>query len=159
MYYYKTTLSKKDKEIISSLLIELTDEYDDFFVTKNNIRIPLRENYSLLEKLTKHGERIVYGEGGILITTGISDGASRIYVKILAKNEEEATKMLQVLLWNYNKTDLYAKIKVKNPIVKALKKKGFKFAGGRGKRVLLKKEKEEIKNVKQNNEQNKNASR
>ena len=39
--------------------------------------------------------------------------------------------------WNINNVELYAKVKKENPLSRALQRNGFKFAGSRGKEILL----------------------
>jgi hypothetical protein len=138
MINFKTgTLSKKQKIQVKSLLEDTVDLYGDFFITKENIRYSIRENSHLLfEGLTK-GDKIVFGEEGVIFVDGFSDNSSRKYVKILSKNVDSTNNLLKVLNWNLSNEDLYIKIKKDNFNVIALKKSGFRQIGDRGKEVLM----------------------
>ena len=128
--------SKEEKRKIVSILSDIIDLYGDFYITKNNLRLMLRENTHLLFECLGKNDKIVYGEEGIAFITGWSDNSNRKYIKILAKDTSDAEKILEIVNWNLNET-LYAKIKKENPILSALQRKGFKFAGDRGKEILL----------------------
>lgn len=136
MFKYKNGISKKEKPTIVGLLNELSDDYADFYVTKNYQRIFLNENIDLLFRLLRTGEKIVYNEKGLLITTGFSDKSERKYVKILAENEQIADKLLKVLLWNVNTINLWIKVKANNPIINALINNGWRIFKYRGQEIL-----------------------
>ena len=78
MIQVKQNLNKKEKEIIWSLLQELSDVYKDFYITKNNLRLFIRENLDLLYDCLKKGDRIAFDENlGIILIYDDSDcGAS-----------------------------------------------------------------------------------
>ncbi len=137
MIRIKGQLNKKEKAELSITLQEMTDIYGDFYITKNNLRLAVKENTDLLYNNLKNGDKIVIGETeGIAIVTGFSDNAPRKYVKILATSNEGANKLIKVLLQNV-KCDLFAKIKKNNPIKEVLQNNNFKFVGDRGKEILL----------------------
>jgi len=130
-------ISKKEKTKIEHILAELSDIYGDFYITRENLRLYIKENTDLFFNCIKKGDRIFYNEGdGIILVTGFSDKAHRIYTKVLAKNEESADKLVKVMLWNINCT-LYAKIKKNCPLKNVLQNNGFKFLGNRNKEILL----------------------
>jgi hypothetical protein len=80
---------------------------------------------------------MVYSEiDGVMFVTGFSDKSDRKFIKPLVKDIDSADKLLKVLVWHMS-CDLWAKIKKNNPIKKALIKNNFKFAGDRGKEILL----------------------
>ena len=134
--YHTGQPSKEEKRQIISLLAEIVDLYGDFYITKNNLRLMLRENSNLLFECISKNDKIIYGEEGIALIHGWSDNANRKYIKILAKDAKNADKLIEMLNGNLNET-LYAKLKKDNPILSALQGKGFKFVGDRGKEILL----------------------
>lgn len=136
MVEYKGKVSKKDKQKIELAIGDLIDLYGDFFLTKNNIRLFIKENFHLLYECLKNGDKVAYEEEGIALVTGWSDNAKRKYVKLLTKNNDSAIRLLQVIIWN-EKTELFAKIKKDNPIKDAFLKTGFNFYKNRGKEILL----------------------
>lgn len=138
MITFKTGLSKKDKDLVKSLVLEISDIYGDFYITKNNLRLFIKDNLNVFMDCLRQGDKIAFDENGLVAVTGYSDNAKRKYVKILTKTPEEAEKYLKVILWNLD-CDLYIKVKKNNPLRTVLAKVGFEFAGGRGKEVLLKK--------------------
>jgi len=138
MIKYKSgKLSKKDTTIIRSILTDVTDIYGDGYITRNNLRLFLKENTNLLFEGIEKGDKIIYEENkGLIFITGWSDKANRKYIKILAKNDESADKLLKIVGWHI-KEDLWAKVKKNNPIRRVLQLNNFKFAGDRGKEILL----------------------
>jgi hypothetical protein len=138
MIYFSGQPKKKDKDKLVHMLDEFTDYYGDFYITRNNLRLFIKENTHLLYECLKKGDKIVYHDHeGIILVTGFSDKSPRKYVKILTESVESADRLLKVLIWNID-CDLWAKIKKNNPVKEALRKNGFKFAGDRGKEILLK---------------------
>jgi len=138
MIVTKGQLGKKEQGIVSSILEEFTDDYSDFYITKNNLRLFLRENKDILFECLKDGDKITYSEEhGMIFLYGYSDKAHRHYIKILSKDSNSADKLIKVTLWNYGGIDLYAKIKTNNPLTEILKKNNFRYLGNRGKEILL----------------------
>jgi len=136
MITFKTGYSKKERQEIIGLLSELTDLFGDFYITKNNLRLFIKDNPNLLFDCLKNGDKIAYDSDGIAMVLGFSDNMPRKYLKILAKNNDKIEKLLEVVCWNIN-YDLYIKIKKNNPIKDILLKFQFEFLGGRGREVLL----------------------
>ena len=135
--FHSGQISKKEETKISGLLCELIDIYSDFYITRDNIRLYLKENQELLFDSLKKGNKIAYHEEyGIAIVDGYADNAKRKYVKILAKDVKSAFKLLRVINSNIKDT-LYAKIKKKNPILQSFKNNYFEFKGSRGMEILL----------------------
>ena len=144
MIQLKSTLSKKDKKQVSSILDELVDIYSDFYLTKKNLRYYIKENLDLLFKSLHNGDKIIFDEGGVAFVTGWSDNSPRKYLKLISKNEKIANKLIKNINWNITEK-LYCKIKKRNPLKKILLKNQWKFAGDRGKEILLKREPIKIK--------------
>ncbi len=137
MINIKGQLSKKERQQVDSLLEEFSDLYGDFYITKDNLRLFIKENKHLFFECLKKGDKVIWDdEKGIIFITGYSDKAPRKYIKILTNNEELVGKLLKVLLWQTD-CDLYAKVKKNNPIRRILQNNGFRFCGDRGKEILL----------------------
>jgi len=143
--FKSSQLSEKEEKIIETLISDISDIYRDFYVTKNNLRLYIRENIHILFDCLKYGDKIVYSnEDGLAIVTGYSDNSNRKYLKILAKSEKSVERLLKVLLWNV-KCDLWIKLKQNNPLINILTSKDdykgnnlkFIIKGYRGKEVLL----------------------
>jgi len=130
-------VSKQEKEIINNILIEYTDIWKDCYITKNNLRLFLADNKELLYEGLVKGDKIAFDENqGLIFICGYSDKFPRKYLKILAKNEDSANRLLKILSWNI-KDDLYAKMKKSNPIIKVLERNGFRYIKDRGAEALL----------------------
>jgi len=137
MIKFATQISKKDTKILDFILKDIIDEFRDFYMTKQNLRLFIKDNKHLLFEALKKGDKVAFSEeDGLVFATGWSDKANRKYLKILAKDSESANRLLKVLLWNI-KTNLYIKIKKNNPILQVLQKNNFVFKGNRGKEILL----------------------
>lgn len=130
--------SDKEGQLIKDIINELTDVYGDFYITRNNLRLFIKENLDLLFDCIEKGDKIVYDENkGLIFITGWSDKANRKYIKILAKDDESADHLLKVANWHMEGEKLFAKIKKNNPVRRVLQKNNFRFAGDRGKEILL----------------------
>ena len=139
MIYFKSgKLSKKEETKILTYLEELDDSFRDFYITKNNLRLFLKDNPELLNESLKNGDKLIYGdEEGLILVTGWSDKKyPRKYAKILAIDENSADKLLKAMAWHI-KTDLYIKIKKLNPLLAILKRNNYRFIGNRGVEELL----------------------
>ena len=130
-------LSKKEKTIVENILDECNDIYGDAYLTKNNLRLFIKENIDLVYDGLAKGDKIAYEEGnGFIYLFGWSDKAKRKYIKILTKNENATNRLLKTLHWHVKET-LWVKVKKNNPVKRILERNGFKFQGDRGKEVLL----------------------
>jgi len=136
---FKSRLTKKERERISDFINETNDVYSDFYITRNNCRLYVKENVNILFDGLKKGNKIAFNENGLIIVLGWSDNFNRHYIKFLTKDENTAEELLRVLSWNLN-IILWTKIKKRNPIINVLKRNGFKFVGSRGQEILLKRE-------------------
>jgi len=142
-------LSKSDQLNVTSLLSECLDIYKDFYITKNNLRLFIKDNLDLFFKDLTKGDKILFNENGILVICGFSDESPRKYIKILTKenNLQVANVLIQHAIGNFNNIDLFIKIKKVNPVLQILYNNGFIWQGSRGVEVLLVKKAEKI-NVK-----------
>jgi len=136
--YKRGQASKKELSIINDILENFIDTYSDFYITRKNLRLFIKENKDLLFDCIKKGDKIIYAEEkGIIFITGYSDKADRKYIKILAKDEESADYLIKVMGWHTEKEKLFAKVKKNNPIRRVLQRNNFTFCGDRGKEILL----------------------
>ena len=129
-------LSQKDKKIIEEILDSVIDIYGDGYITKQNLRLYIKQNKDVLFNSLQKGDRIAFNENGLILLYGKADKSPRTYIKVLTKDEDTANKLLKVLSWNI-KEDLYAKIKKTNPLKEILEKNGFHWVASRGKECLL----------------------
>jgi len=134
--------AKKEYLFLLDFLINNKDL--DFYYTKDNQRIYISNTYELKQLLRQ--ATIVYSlkekgdyVGLILIWKSKGGNVTRRYIKIIAKDENIADKLLTVLLWN-NFFEFFVKINKHSRFLKAFSNKGFKFFGGRGSQLLLKRE-------------------
>ncbi|RLE37653.1 hypothetical protein DRJ17_06115 [Candidatus Woesearchaeota archaeon] len=132
----KGKLSKKEEKIIRGILSELVDKYSDFYITKNNLRLFIRENLDVIFSDLEKGDYIAFDDNGVVITTGFADNAKRKYIKLLTKNISSAYNLL-FNLFEKTSCTLYVKLKKNNPLIETCKSLGFVFFGGRGKELLL----------------------
>ena len=144
MIKLKSTLSKEDKKQIFTILDELVDIYSDFYLTKNNLRYYIKENLDLLYKLLRNGDKIIFNRTGMAIIIGYAEKSPRKYMKLLAKDDKVADKLVKNINWNITE-ELYCKIKKTNPLKNILLKNRWNFVGDRGKEILLKREAIELK--------------
>jgi hypothetical protein len=136
MKNFKSRLTKKEKLQITGMIQEIPDYFSDFYITKDNLRLFIKNNTPLLFDGLKKGDKIVYDKEGIIVVTGFSDGANRKYIKFLVKDNKNADELLRMLSWNLD-CDLWCKIKTRNPLIEVLKANGFIFYASRGKELLL----------------------
>ena len=141
-----TRINIKNKDDYIWLIEFISQNFDsDFYVTENNSRIYIRtvkdlkvlfKNTIVMNGLKVDGEYA----GFVLIWKSYGGDKKRYYVKLLANDEHIAGNLLKCLLWNYN-WNLYTKISKTHKFITVFKKSGFKFAGGRGRQLLLKRDK------------------
>lgn len=137
MINYKDKLTRIEKNEIKGIFTDLIDYYSDFYITKNNMRIFLKENLSeLFNAVNKDADVIAYGNGSIVLTYGLGS-KYRTYLKLIGENTGD---LIKTILWNVN-CDLYVKIKKTNPNVLVLNQYNFEVIGYRGKELLLKRSK------------------
>jgi len=146
MIQIKNCLSKKEKFEISVMIKEIKDPYAEFFITKNRMRLFIKENLNSLFSSLKKGDKICFDEEGIGVITGFAEKEieiinyttkrktivpSRKYVIILSKNEKNANKLLEFINWQFPKETLFAKLKKNNPLLKTYYFNKWAFRGGR----------------------------
>lgn len=138
MICIKQILSKVEKQTVSFMVSDLNDIYQDFYITKNNLRLYIKENIDVLFSCLSKGDILAYDENeqGLALVNGFCDKTQRKYIKLIAKDERIADQILKNLGWHF-KIDLWVKIKKNNPLVKVFQRNKFEFAGDRGKEILL----------------------
>jgi hypothetical protein len=146
MIKIKSQLSRKDKEELGILINELSDNYREFYITKDRVRLFIKDNLDLFFSYLKKGDKIIFNDEGIVFITGWSDKAKRKYVRVLTNSLETADKLLKITHWNIH-TDLYCKVGKTNPLIQVLEKNKFKFKGDRGSEILLYRKYRGAKNV------------
>lgn len=137
MYKVKEGVSKKEKRLIENIMEENIDLYGDFYSTKNNIRISLRDNIDILFSYLRKGSKFAYeldNEKGIALI--LKEKGFRTYLKILTRDEKLAGNLLKIINWNTSE-DLYVKLHKNNPLIKIFIKQGYKIKGDRGSEFLL----------------------
>jgi len=142
-------LGLKNKIDICEAVGRIRDTFEEFYITENKDRKYLRD-LKLIEKLLKQQEiyALVQKEiKGLLLI--YRQKGFRHYAKILAEDNASSRALIKFLIWNFSNSDIYIKLKKINPLVKYLlaenpvtKKTMFKFAGDRGKEILLYRKKE-----------------
>lgn len=118
---------------------------NDFYITENNERIVIKDGDTLnllLQSCTDIwiDENNGSVEGVIGVWEAKGGDKVRNYVKILCPDLNIASNLLKALVFNCSK-ELYIKIKKDSPHLPIFKNYNFKFKNGRGKEILLYREK------------------
>lgn len=149
MITFKTGLAKNEVSYIKSIVDDIVDTYSEFYITKNNLRLMIKDNFDVLLDCLKKGDKIAFDDIGLAIVTGYSDKSPRKYLKILVKDLKHVDPLLKILFWNVKEKEVYIKLKNNNPLKELLLSRpckrengrllysGFEFVGGRGKESLL----------------------
>lgn len=150
MLVKKFGYSKKKITELSIILTFLKGNREtDFYLTENNERVYIND-LNTIKKFFKNCVDIYlhYDKGnvdGVLVTwRGIGGTVKRLYLKISAVNSDAGKDLVTALLWNCN-YNLHAKLRKDSPFLYTLKSKGFNWFHGRGKQILLKRDKFTIK--------------
>lgn len=127
-----------NKQKIKKFLNSYTDIFGDAYITKDNLRLSIKENIDTVFADIERGDKIFIEENGLALVVGFSDNAKRKYVKLLVKNKKVADILLKKISEEI-KEDLFVKIKKNNPVLVIFKKNKYKHFGFRGQEILLKK--------------------
>lgn len=129
------------------------DYFDyDFYITQENIRLYMTDKTNIKKFLKQCVKVFIKKEKGnyqglIGIWKSLGGGKVRYYIKIVAIDFTVAKDLLTGLLWNFE-NDLYVKIRKDSKFVSAFKTKGFRFVGGRGCQILLRRKYIDPKKIK-----------
>jgi len=134
MINYKEKLTDIEQKDVEAILSQYTDFYSDFYITKENLRIFLKENISELFSAIENGDKIAYSQSGVVVTYGLNS-KYRAYIKAIGKDIDNE---LKILLWSIGNKTVYAKLKKNNELLSTFYKYNFKAIGFRGKELLLK---------------------
>ena len=139
-------LNVNDKKSYMGLLDFVSTIHDsDFYYTDNNSRIYPTEIYQL-KKFFKEAKGVYTLKskldytGVIVLIKSIGGDIERYYIKLLAIDTKVAEDLLTGLIWQYESIDLFVKINKQSKFLNVFKRKNFKFKGGRGTQILLKKD-------------------
>ena len=118
----------------------------DFYLTDSNNRVYIEDFVSLKKLLKNSSYHFVLEENGdysafCLLWKSNGGDKIRYYLKIVAKDTKSANNLLRGFFWNINNIEIFAKINKRHKFLDVFKKYGFKFLGGRGRQILLKRDK------------------
>ena len=140
----KSKLTKKERITVTNLVTNILDIYKDFYITKNNLRLFIKDNLDILFQDLKKGDKVTFNDKGLIVVCGFSDKANRKYIKILTENLETANELLKEIITKFNDIQLYVKLKKNNPVLKVFYDNKFYFNGDRGREILLVRNSEKI---------------
>ena len=134
------------KKHIAILDFIKTNSDADFYLTENNDRIYIQDLISLKKLFKSSRDVYVFEDAGeykafCLLWKSVGGEKTRYYIKLLATDIKDASDLLRGFLWHIYNTEIFVKINKYHKFLDVFKKYGFKFIGGRGKQVLLKREK------------------
>jgi len=133
---------KKNSNNLVSLLNFVQNNFDqDFYLTHQNERIYPSKLYQLKELFKHSSSSYCLEQNGdyvafVLVWKSFGGDKKRYYVKLLAKDIKSASDVMRVLLWNTS-SELHVKLNKRHPFLPVFKKNGFRFVGGRGRQILL----------------------
>ena len=118
----------------------------DFYLTENNDRIYIQDFVSLKKLFKSSRDMYIFEDEGdyqafCLLWKSIGGEKTRNYIKLLAVDSEAASSLLRGFLWNIYNTEIFVKINKYHKFLDVFKRYGFKFIGGRGRQILLKRDK------------------
>lgn len=128
MITFKTGLAKNEVPTVRNLVDEIVDTYSDFYITKNNLRLMIKDNFDLVLDGLKKGDKIAFDDTGMAIVTGYSDKSPRKYLKILVRDIKHVDPLLKILFWNVKEKEVYIKLKNNNPLKNYLLSKPSVYA-------------------------------
>ena len=139
-------INMANKRKYSSFLDFIQEIHDsDFYSTKDNNRVYIEDIQSLRELFRNSRDAFELESNGecrafCLVWKSKGGDTIRHYLKLIAKDSKAASDLLRGFLWNVN-LELFTKVNKHHKFLDVYKKYGFKFIGGRGKQILLKRDK------------------
>lgn len=130
-------LNKKNRMDVYEFVQRVKDRFQDFYITRDNQRIFLTDEYSVGKLLEKQEVYSIYDKGikGLMII--YKEKGYRPYIKLLTESRNAESALIKYLMMNFSEQDLYIKVKKENPLAKYIKYFGFIQTGDRGAEVLL----------------------
>ena len=129
-------MNKTEKDELKRILKDIPDIYTDFYITKNNLRLSIKENINIVLSDVTKGDLMFYTENAVALICGIADKFSRKYLKVLSKSKEDLELLLNIVYKEYD-GDLYAKLKKDNEMITVFLDNQFDVFKNRGKEILL----------------------
>lgn len=130
-------LSKEEILEVKRILSEIPDYFNDFYYTKENLRLFIKDNCDIVIKNIEKGDYLIYDteEKGLAFVLGFSDSYERKYIKLIGTDSSIISQLLATAILHIRE-DLYIKINNNNPIINNLLSLGFEFFHGRGRESL-----------------------
>jgi len=130
-------LQIKNKFDVYDFCLRCKDKHEDWYITKDKSRLMINK-LSLIEQiLTKYEVYGVIDKELKAVMIIVKDKGYRPYIKVLAESNNYYYDLMMYLRFNFMNRELFAKLKINNPLVEILKRKGFINIGMRGREVLL----------------------
>jgi hypothetical protein len=109
---------------------------DDFYLTEKDHRVFIRDEISLKKLLKSSIYSYVIEEKGdilglIVLWKSVVEGLTKYYVKLNARDNDIAERLITNLVWNCDK-EMRVKLSRYSKFLKAFYNKGFCFIGNRG---------------------------
>lgn len=136
-----------NKKSYTALLDFIRNERDeDLYLTQDNNRIYIDDEISLKKLFKNSRDAFVLEEKGdyvafCLVWKSCGGDKVRHYLKLIAKDSIAASNLLRGFFWNVSNLELFTKINKRHKLLDVFKKYRFKFLGGRGRQILLKRDK------------------
>ena len=139
----------KTGDFVSVLHLIKEQRNPDFYYTKDNLRHYINNEKEFKVFLRQSVYSLVDDNyrGFLLIWKSVGGDQERNYLKFVAEDSLALNNVLNVLFWNYG-AEVFVKVKKQSPFLNVLRKYKFNFVGGRGKEILLKRDKQKIYRIK-----------
>lgn len=134
------------KKHYGDLIEFISENFDgDFYIEKNDRRIFINNVYSLKQFISSYSNILICkDEGRISGVLGICSlkvlNGKRRYIKMNSFDRGSGDKLLSVLFWNTN-DNYFIQLNKLSKFTNLLRSKQFKFFGGRGNEILLRRNK------------------
>jgi hypothetical protein len=144
MIKFKNSLTDKEVSQLRSSLLCYDDKYGEAYVTKDNVRLSMKDGADVIISRIKKGDIIAFSDEfkSFAIISGVSEKMPRKYLKVFGTDKKDLINVLKVLFWEYRE-EIYIRLKKYNPLVKFLTQEFyFYFYRPRDNdEIILKKEK------------------
>ena len=135
----------KSNDFVSVLNLIKEQRSPDFYYTKDNLRHYINNDKEFKTFLSQSVYSMLDNDYSsfLLIWKSVGGHQERNYLKFVAEDKITLNNLLNVLFWNYG-SEVFVKVKKQSPFLNVLRKYKFNFVGGRGKEILLKRDKQKI---------------